>query len=68
MKQGEVKGSMVEFDKTLELDPRQRPCAVINFCMVVSNNNVSLNFQYYKLVLNIRCLLPNLFVGFTLID
>ena len=26
-----MKGSVVEFDKALELDPRQRPCAVINF-------------------------------------
>lgn len=29
--QGDVKGSVVEFDKALELDPRQRPCAVTNF-------------------------------------
>lgn len=27
--QGDVKGSVVEFDKAMELDPGQRPCAVI---------------------------------------
>lgn len=35
MEQGDVKGSVLEFDKALELDPQQRPCAVKTSCNAV---------------------------------
>lgn len=51
---GDVLGSLVEFDKAIELDPRQKACEFLNFSSTIMCNNNGINV--FRLELKKWCL------------